>query len=299
MDELSRKARRLGGALEPIAAQVYFSPECHANYEALGFGPSPGDSAGSRPPSSARTSAAAARPWDRCRVRSSRWRSGCSIRRSWCLPSPPGGRRPTQPRSARRATTGRSNSSRASWATSRMVSFAPASCSSGPSPSAGRKARRSTPGSRRSPMPGDSVGDMWRQRRPVAGVPRRCACRGVDDGRIRRHRDLPAHRALLGAAAAHVLAHARVDRRAVRCRRGAPRATRSVEGRRVHGRRPRAGEAVEVATDRMCAPIVDALGSDFDELLSIMLPWGVGPGGEGLPGRRAARPRRARPLTTR
>ena len=46
MDELSRKARRLGGALEPIAAQVYFSPECHANYEALGFGPSPGDFAG-------------------------------------------------------------------------------------------------------------------------------------------------------------------------------------------------------------------------------------------------------------
>jgi hypothetical protein len=31
----------LAGALEPFAAQVYFSPECHAAYEALGFGPSP------------------------------------------------------------------------------------------------------------------------------------------------------------------------------------------------------------------------------------------------------------------
>jgi hypothetical protein len=35
-------ARRLASALEPFAAAVYFSPECHAAYEALGFGPSPG-----------------------------------------------------------------------------------------------------------------------------------------------------------------------------------------------------------------------------------------------------------------
>lgn len=34
-------ARALAGALEPFAGQVYFSPECHAAYEALGFGPSP------------------------------------------------------------------------------------------------------------------------------------------------------------------------------------------------------------------------------------------------------------------
>lgn len=31
----------LAGALEPVAAQVYFAPECHAAYEALGFGGSP------------------------------------------------------------------------------------------------------------------------------------------------------------------------------------------------------------------------------------------------------------------
>lgn len=41
--ELSAKARALGGALEPFVGQVYFSPECHANYVALGFAPSPGD----------------------------------------------------------------------------------------------------------------------------------------------------------------------------------------------------------------------------------------------------------------
>ena len=50
MEELSTKARRLGGALEPFAGQVYFSPECHQNYEKLGFGPSPGDFAGVQGP---------------------------------------------------------------------------------------------------------------------------------------------------------------------------------------------------------------------------------------------------------
>jgi hypothetical protein len=37
---LSALARRLGSVIEPVAAQVYFSPECHANYVALGFDPS-------------------------------------------------------------------------------------------------------------------------------------------------------------------------------------------------------------------------------------------------------------------
>ncbi|HEY9555920.1 MAG TPA: hypothetical protein VIR58_04250 [Acidimicrobiales bacterium] len=35
-------ARELAGALEPFTGQVYFSPECHAGYEALGFSPSAG-----------------------------------------------------------------------------------------------------------------------------------------------------------------------------------------------------------------------------------------------------------------
>lgn len=38
--DLSARARSLAAAIEPVAGQVYFSPECHAEYEALGFGPS-------------------------------------------------------------------------------------------------------------------------------------------------------------------------------------------------------------------------------------------------------------------
>lgn len=37
-----RRARTLAAMLEPVIGQVFFSPECHAAYEALGFGPSPG-----------------------------------------------------------------------------------------------------------------------------------------------------------------------------------------------------------------------------------------------------------------
>lgn len=34
-------SRALARALEPVAGQVYFAPECHRAYEELGFGPSP------------------------------------------------------------------------------------------------------------------------------------------------------------------------------------------------------------------------------------------------------------------
>jgi len=37
-------SRALSNAIEPFAGQVYFAPECHRGYAALGFGPSPGKS---------------------------------------------------------------------------------------------------------------------------------------------------------------------------------------------------------------------------------------------------------------
>ena len=39
-------SRALAAALEPVVGQVYFSPECHANYMALGFGDSPAQTRG-------------------------------------------------------------------------------------------------------------------------------------------------------------------------------------------------------------------------------------------------------------
>lgn len=46
MEERSKRARKLAAALEPVAGQVYFSPEAHEAYERLGFEPSPGDFGG-------------------------------------------------------------------------------------------------------------------------------------------------------------------------------------------------------------------------------------------------------------
>lgn len=43
--ELSNRARALAAALEPVAGQVYFAPECHTGYADLGFGASPGATA--------------------------------------------------------------------------------------------------------------------------------------------------------------------------------------------------------------------------------------------------------------
>ena len=40
-DAFSDRARALAAVIEPVAGQVYFSPECHRGYEALGFSPAP------------------------------------------------------------------------------------------------------------------------------------------------------------------------------------------------------------------------------------------------------------------
>jgi hypothetical protein len=45
-DAVSSRARALAMALEPVAGQVYFSPECHQAYETFGFSPSPGTFSG-------------------------------------------------------------------------------------------------------------------------------------------------------------------------------------------------------------------------------------------------------------
>ncbi len=46
MEEISKRARLLAAALEPVAGQVYFSPEAHGRYQQLGFEPSSGEFAG-------------------------------------------------------------------------------------------------------------------------------------------------------------------------------------------------------------------------------------------------------------
>ncbi len=44
--ELQQRARVLARIIEPVVGQVFFSPECHARYAALGFNPSSGTTSG-------------------------------------------------------------------------------------------------------------------------------------------------------------------------------------------------------------------------------------------------------------
>ena len=46
LSEASARSRVLAVALEPVVGSVYFAPEAHEAYAALGFGPSPGPVAG-------------------------------------------------------------------------------------------------------------------------------------------------------------------------------------------------------------------------------------------------------------
>lgn len=39
-DDVTRRARAVASVIEPVAGQVYFSPECHERYASLGFGSS-------------------------------------------------------------------------------------------------------------------------------------------------------------------------------------------------------------------------------------------------------------------
>ena len=65
-------------------------------------------------------------------------------------------------------------------------------------------------------------------------------------------------------------------------------------------RGPGPREAVEVATDVQCQPIIDALGDDLDELVAILEPWGAAdPRRRRLPARGPPHHgRRRRSLTT-
>jgi hypothetical protein len=45
-NDVSVRARAVAAALEPVAGQVYFSPECHEAYAGLGFSPSPAEVGG-------------------------------------------------------------------------------------------------------------------------------------------------------------------------------------------------------------------------------------------------------------
>ena len=79
--EFQERARRLRNAVEPVAAGVYFAPEAHAAYSALGFAGSPVSKDGVDRPELKSYFTSRARAWVRYRERWWPPRSAASTRR--------------------------------------------------------------------------------------------------------------------------------------------------------------------------------------------------------------------------
>lgn len=275
MDELSRNARRLGGALEPFAGQVYFSPECHANYEQLGFGPSPGEFAGVQGPEfsayfCSRGSVMGQVPGELIAAAFGVFSPAIVV------PAVDAGWEKTDA-----ATICQARDDGAIGQLTRVLGEKP----DGIDRANELLARAVEPlrpegkalfaGQLSLDLPGSPVGDAWR-----------------NADRLREYRG-DAHIAAWVAAGFDATEICLLTepywglplRTYSRTRGWTDAEFDAAEERLVargllkdgaftdQGRAER--EAIETATDRLCAPIIDALGGDLDELLEIMLPWGA------------------------
>ena len=269
------RARRLAGALEPFAGQVYFSPECHAAYESLGFSPSRGKAGAVALPDGpayfcSRGSVMGQVPGELVASAFAVFNPAAvvpAVSFGWTLTD------------AATICDARTNGAVAQLA--RIL---------GPHPDGVERVvelllRANEPlrpegrplfaGLLSLGLPGDPLADAWR----------------LAD-RLREYRG-DAHTASWTAAGydateiglATELFLGLPMRSYVRTRAWSDADLDAAVGRLEHrgvladgaftaaGREER--EAIEQATDRQCRPIVDALGDDLDELLSILLPWGA------------------------
>jgi hypothetical protein len=264
----------LGGALEPVAGQVYFAPECHAGYEALGFGPSPGQAGPVALPDgpaylcsrgsvlgqvSGEVIAAAFAVFNPALVVP-------AVTYGWTLTDA--------------ATICAARTAGATGQLVRILGDHPVGIE--PATALLERANRSLrpegrplyAGQRALGLPGTPIGDAWR----------------LAD-RLREYRG-DAHTAAWTSAgfdAAEIgllseLYWGLPARSYVRTRAWSDEDLDAAEARLVArglladgaftsaGRAER--EAVERTTDRQCQPIVDALGDDLDALIQILRPWG-------------------------
>jgi hypothetical protein len=274
-DEVSVRARALGGAIEPVAGQVYFSPECHAGYEALGFSPSRGELGGVALPDGpayfcSRGSVMGQVPGELVAAAFAVFNPAAvvpAVAFGWTLTDA--------------ATICEARTSGAVAQLVRILGEQP----EGIERATEILARANDPlrpegrplyaGLLSLGLPGTPMGDLWR----------------LAD-RLREYRG-DAHTAAWTAAGFDAteigmlseLAWGLPTRSYVRSRAWSDADLDAAEARLVArglmaggaftdaGRAER--EAVEVATDRQCRPIVEAIGDDFDELVGILHPWGA------------------------
>jgi len=268
-------SRRLAGAIEPFAAQVYFSPECHEAYAGLGFAASPGQRGKVAQPDGpayfcSRGSVLGQVPGEVVAAAFGVFNPAAvvpAVTRGWTLTDA--------------ATICAARTRGAVAQLTRIL---------GPEPAGLGRARAllERAGSRLRPagrplyagllslgLPGDALGDAWR----------------LAD-RLREFRG-DAHTAAWTSAGFDAVEIGMVTelwwgvppRTYVRTRGwgdadlDAAEARLAGRGLLASGVLTESGRAaredVERATDRGCAPIVEALDGDLDELVAILSPWGA------------------------
>jgi hypothetical protein len=285
MDELSKKARRLGGALEPIAGSVYFSPECHTNYEKLGFGPSPGEFAGVAGPEFSAYFCSRGAPMGQVPGEVVAMAFGV-FNPEIVLPAVDAGWEKTDANTIREArddgaigqlTRVLGEKPDGIDRAIELLTRAVAVCRP--------EGKALYSGLASLDLPGDPVGDMWRQAdrlREYRGDAHIAAWTGacLDATEICLLTDAYWGLPLRTYSASRGWTPAQFDAAEERLvSRGLLKAQPERLPERGESAFTDAGRAyreeVEVATDRMCKPLVDALGDDFEELLSILHPWGA------------------------
>ena len=265
--------RKLAMALEPVAGQVYFSPECHAAYAALGFSPSPGSL-----PNGVQFPDGAAYFTSRGSVMGQV--PGEVVAAAFAVFNPEAvvpavdfGWSKVDAATICAARTKGAVDQRASWARHRGTGGRHRLVGAGREAAAPRgQAALRRIAEPRTARPSD--GRHVEARRPAPRVPRRRPHGGLDVGRPGGDRGRAAHRALLGPPAAQLRPHAGLVGRAAHGGGGAlvgagpaGRGGFTGEGRALR-------ESIEVATDVQCAVILDALGNSLDRLLAVLTPWG-------------------------
>jgi len=271
---LTADARRLAATLEPFTGQVYFSPECHAEYEALGFNPSPmalgdvhmpdgpayfcsrgsvmGQVSGELVASAfgvfnpAVVVPAVDSGWaltDATTICAARTRGATAQLVRVLGPEPDGLDRVTE--LLERAVAPLRPEGRPLYAG--LVSLG---------------------------LPGDPMGDAWRlgdQLREFRGDAHIAAwtAAGFDATEIGLLTELYWGLAMRTYVRSRAWSNDDLDAAEARLR---DRGLLEGDGLSDQGRAQR--EAVEVATDAQCRPALDALGHDLDELVAIMEPWG-------------------------
>lgn len=272
--EVSARARRLAAALEPVAGQVYFAPEAHREYEALGF------------EGSARTTNGVAMP-DGPAYFTSRGSilgqvPGDVVAATFAVFNPaavvPAVTFGWSRTDAATICAARTRAATAHLA--RVLGERP----DGLSTAADALARAVEPlrpegrslyaGLRALGLPGDPIGDAWRmadmlrEYRGDAHIASWTSA-GLDAVEIGLLTEL--YWGLPMGSYIRSRAWSPDDLDAGRERLTA-RGYIDGDGFTPAGREAR--EAVELATDRQCRPIVEALGDDLDDLLGVLRPWG-------------------------